>query len=291
MKTIPIVIAATLLIIPSPSFTVQDSDNARLRWENAALRIRVDSLERALSLAKSSTGGGISSLDNYHAEDRAFFSLTDAWDSFRLEDEVPAQGGLSAMDTILKVPREGAWQRYVDIYAVIRRQSMIRILQRYDKWYPMIAEIFDRYEVPRELSCMAIVESAMLTSAVSPAGAVGMWQLMPDAARENGLMVLGAADERHDARKSTVAAAKILRKAYGKYRDWPLAVMSYNCGPGRLDAALRQYGNGPMDYKQLERFLPRETREYLPAIAAASYVNDNRTELFMEFRENPSPLR
>lgn len=289
MKAYVPVIAAFLLLLNSFPFRAQDSEKARLRWENAQLKVRCDSLERALALAKG--GNGLSSLDETAGRDDAFFSLTDAWKDFNLDAEAPPEGGFSAMDSLLKVPRDDEWQRYVDIYAVIRRANMIRILQRYDRWVPMITEVFDKYDIPRQLSYMAVVESAMLTNAVSGAGAVGMWQLMPAAARENGLMVAGAADERHDARKSTVAAAKILKKAYGKYHDWPLAVMSYNCGPGRMDAALRQYGNSPLDYQELKRFLPKETRDYLPAIAAACYVSENRQELFMEFRENPSPQK
>lgn len=289
MKAYVPVIAAFLLLLNSVPFRAQDSEKARLRWENAQLKVRCDSLERALALAKG--GNGLSSLDGDAGRDDAFFSLTDAWKDFNLDAEAPPEGGFSAMDSLLKVPRDDEWQRYVDIYAVIRRANMIRVLQRYDRWVPMITEVFDKYDIPRQLSYMAVVESAMLTNAVSGAGAVGMWQLMPAAARENGLMVAGAADERHDARKSTVAAAKILKKAYSRYHDWPLAVMSYNCGPGRMDAALRQYGNGPLDYQELKRFLPKETRDYLPAIAAACYVSENRQELFMEFRENPSPQK
>lgn len=289
MKAILPALAALMLFLMTPlPFKAQDSENARLRWENAALRVRVDSLERALSLAKS--GWGVSSLDAY-ADETAFMSLTDAWKDFDLDAEAVPTGGFSAMDTILKVPHEGTWQRYVDIYAVIRRGNMIRILQRYDRWSPMITEVFKKYGIPPQLSYIAVVESAMLTNAVSHAGAVGMWQLMPAAAKENGLTVAGAADDRHDARKSTVAAAKILKRAYAKYGDWPLAVMSYNCGQGRVDAALRQYGKGPIDYQDLGRFLPQETRDYLPAIAAACYVSENRQELFMEFRENPSPQK
>jgi membrane-bound lytic murein transglycosylase D len=285
MKTILPILTALIFLVVSPDNKAQDNENARLRMENARLRVRIDSLERALNLAK--TGGGLSSLESYE-NTNTFFSLTDAWKDFNVADNTDALTAVSSMDAILKVPHGEAWQKYVDLYSVISRKNMIRILQRYDKWYPTIEDIFKKQGIPTELSYIAIVESAMLPAAVSHAGAVGMWQLMPAAARENGLIVAGTADERYDARKSTQAAAKILKKAYAKYGDWPLAVMSYNCGQGRMDSAIKQYGQGPIDYEDLNRFLPRETRDYLPAISAACYVSENRQNLFMEFHGNTS---
>lgn len=280
--------ATTLLVLASLSAFAQDSTAARLRWENNILRTRIDSLQRALDLAKRS--GGLSSLDDYDAQEAFYsFSLADAWDDLEtVGDTYAVHSDISPIDTLLRVPHDGLYQKYLDIYSIIRRNNMIRILERYDRQRPMIEKTFERYGVPARLSYIAIVESAMQPNAKSKAGAVGLWQLMPDAAREQGLVVSFTLDDRYDAEKSTAAAARILAAAYRRYGDWPLAVMSYNCGPGRLDAALRGCGrSGQPELSEVTRLLPRETREYLPAIAAACYVSENRETLFMEFHREP----
>ena len=105
-----------------------------------------------------------------------------------------------------------------------------------------------------------------------------MWQIMPETARQYGLKVSETVDERFAVEKATYVAARVLRDAYNKFGDWGQAIMSYNCGPGRMQSVLKAVDDEPT-YEDLYRRVPRETREYLPALVAAMYVNANRTLL------------
>lgn len=111
----------------------------------------------------------------------------------------------------------------------------------------------------------------MSSAAVSPAGAAGMWQLMPSTARQYGLTVDENMDERTDVRRSTVAAAMLLRDLYRDLGSWALAVMAYNCGAGAVTRA-RILSGGSADPWQILSRLPRETQGYLPSYLAVSYL-------------------
>ncbi len=273
--------AALLLALtlqPAPC-QAQEAELARLRRENIRLRVKVDSLQRIVDRGR----GGISSLDEAPDEGDGFFSLLSIWDEFEEEGDGSGFGGdlkaLSQVDTLFGIPEDDVVRRYIDMYTVGRGAAMIRVLQRYDRALPDIRKVFERYGIPEEITMLAIVESAVNPRARSHAGAAGMWQLMPDAARERGLRVTAAVDDRYDVARSTVAAAKILSDARKRFGSWGPAVMSYNCGPGRMQKALDQCG-GDVTYERLYALLPRETRDYLPALVAAMYVNANRRLLF-----------
>ena len=250
---------------------------ARLRSENIRLRNRIATLEREVSRQSSR----MSSLDGEY-DGSGFYSLADRWDEF---DDSGLDDGrvlpVSKVDTILCIPEDDVLNKYIDIYSTLRGRSMIRILHRYDRHLPMIKKVFRKYGVPEDFAALAIVESAVNAKAVSHAGAVGMWQIMESTAKQYGMTVTFSKDDRYDIEKSTVVAARILRDAYKRFGDWGLAIMSYNCGPGRIQSVLSTTGDAP-SYDVLYRYVPRETREYLPALVAAMYVSANRTLLLPE---------
>lgn len=256
-----------------------DDDAAALRRENIRLRMRVSELERLLQNRTTT----LSSLDGaYNAG--GFFSLADKWDEFTEPDDIFSASGLvplSRIDTILVIPQDDALNRYLDIYTVARSKSMISILRRFDRYRPQFEKTFAKYGVPTDFVTLSIVESAVNPKAVSHAGAVGMWQIMASAASQYGLRVTSATDDRYDVAKATDAAARILRDNYRRFGDWGMAVMAYNCGAGRMEKAVAACGED-LTYENLYANLPRETREYLPALVAAMYVNSNRMVLFPE---------
>ncbi len=146
-----------------------------------------------------------------------------------------------------------------------------RILGLYSYYGPIMEEIFDEYNLPKELVCMAIIESAFNPTAVSRARAKGMWQFMYSTAKMYGLNMTSFVDERLDPVAACRAAAKYLRDSYMIFGDWSLAIASYNCGTGNVNKAIRRSG-GKTDFWSVYEYLPRETRGYFPAFVAALYT-------------------
>lgn len=128
------------------------------------------------------------------------------------------------------------------------------------------ARIFAQEGVPLEWLHIAAVESNYDPQALSPKGARGVWQLMPETARRFGLRVNGGVDERILPQQATRAAARYLRELYLQFGDWLLALAAYNAGEGQIAAAIERADT--RDYWQLaeRRLLPEETRRYVLAV-------------------------
>jgi membrane-bound lytic murein transglycosylase D len=137
-------------------------------------------------------------------------------------------------------------------------------------YFPMIEEIFDREGIPDELKYLCVIESAFNTRARSHAAAVGLWQFMPGTAKQLNARIDSYIDERQDPVKSTLLAARYLKQLYGIYGDWHLVIAAYNCGPGRINRALRL--SGKSTYWEIMNYLPLETRGYVPSYIAATYA-------------------
>ncbi len=125
--------------------------------------------------------------------------------------------------------------------------------------------VFIAETVPGELVWLAEVESSFNPRAKSPAGAAGLFQLMPDTARSLGLSLFPR-DERLVPEKSARAAAKYLRYLYERFKDWRIALAAYNCGEGRVRRLLNQHGSKSFD--AVSPHLPAETQMYVPKIEA-----------------------
>lgn len=106
------------------------------------------------------------------------------------------------------------------------------------KWFPYIEPILKQEGVPDDIKYIAVIESH-LSNQVSPAGAVGFWQLMPSAARSYGLIVNDEVDERLDVEKSTHAACKFFKDAHKRFNNWTLSAAAYNLGMGGIERALK----------------------------------------------------
>jgi len=154
-------------------------------------------------------------------------------------------------------------------YTDARYGLMSRVLGLSQYYFPMIEEELMKAGLPIELRAMAIIESALQTTAVSHAGAAGLWQFMPSTGKVYGLEINSLVDERLDPVKATKAAVKYLKDLYGIYNNWPLAIAAYNCGPGRVNKAMAR--SGGKSFWEIYDFLPAETRGYVPAFIGASY--------------------
>jgi membrane-bound lytic murein transglycosylase D len=179
----------------------------------------------------------------------------------------------------LDIPASEKVLSYVELFQGRLHDFMAAGLDRSLRYLPMIREVFAAEGVPPDLAFVPLIESAFKSTALSRARARGMWQFMPGTGVEYGLRQTWFVDERADPEKATIAAARYLKSLYRFFdEDWNLALAAYNSGPGRVQTAIRRARTS--DYWKLTsgtRFLPRETREYVPMIMAAMIVAKNPT--------------
>ncbi|MBI2257890.1 MAG: LysM peptidoglycan-binding domain-containing protein [Flavobacteriia bacterium] len=152
------------------------------------------------------------------------------------------------------------------------RRSFIRIcLSRSKLYFDLYEEYLNKYDLPKELRFLSVIESGLRPQVKSPAGALGLWQFMYGTGKMYGLAENSYIDERMDPIKSTEAACKYLKKLFDIYGDWNLALAAYNAGPGNVNKAIRRSG-GKKTYWEVRPFLPRETQGYVPNFVAATYL-------------------
>ncbi|MGB4096044.1 MAG: LysM peptidoglycan-binding domain-containing protein [Bacteroidales bacterium] len=163
-------------------------------------------------------------------------------------------------------------------YYLKHKQFLGRIIGLGELYFPIFEETFSKYEVPLELKYLAVVESALNPNAKSRAGAVGLWQFMYRTGLLYDLNVTSYVDDRRDPYKSTEAAARHMRDLYDIYNDWALVLAAYNAGAGRINRAVLNSG-GKTNYWEILPYLPAETRNYVPAFIAVSYIMTYYKEL------------
>ena len=178
---------------------------------------------------------------------------------------------LSRMPVIMEMPYNDIVRKFIDTYTNRLRGQVAFMLSANNFYMPIFEEALDAYNLPLELKYLPIIESALNPSAVSRAGATGLWQFMLATGKLYGLESNSLVDERRDPIKATWAAARYLKDMYDIYKDWNLVIAAYNCGPGNINKAIRRAG-GKTDYWEIYNYLPRETRGYVPAFIAANYV-------------------
>ncbi|HEX7754907.1 MAG TPA: lytic transglycosylase domain-containing protein [Niabella sp.] len=141
-------------------------------------------------------------------------------------------------------------------------------------YFDMMDDILTQNGIPKQLKYLAVIESHLRSNLVSWAGAVGPWQFMPETARTLGLTVARGRDERTDYLKSTRAASKYLTYLFNLYKDWLLVVAAYNCGPGRVNAAINKAGSN--DFWDLQYYLPAESRNHVKKFIATHYIMEGQ---------------
>lgn len=156
--------------------------------------------------------------------------------------------------------------KFVRNYIRRNNQCLFDVKQKSEVPFSIIDSVFKHYGLPTELKYLAVIESELKPSAVSPVGAKGPWQLMPGTAHVLGLKVNYHSDERVNYYKSTRAAAKYLRDLHREFRDWLLVLAAYNGGPGPVNIAIRK--SHSRNFWILQRYLPAESRNHVKKFIA-----------------------
>ena len=183
------------------------------------------------------------------------------------------QDRLKRLPVVMEMPHNEVVQKFIDQYSGRLRSSVAYMLGAGNFYVPIFEEALDFYGLPLELKYLPFIESALNPTAKSKAGAVGLWQFMLPTAKRYDLKVNSLVDERCHPYKATWAAVRYLRDLYRIFGDWSLVIAAYNCGPGNVNKAIHRAG-GVKDYWTIYPYLPAETRGYVPAFIAASYIMD-----------------
>ena len=184
----------------------------------------------------------------------------------------------------IPIPDQPKILSYVEVFQDRLRDYIQESLERGAKYLPMIQNVFRAEGLPLDLAYIPIIESSFKTNALSKASAKGPWQFMKGTAKESGLHTDWFIDERSDPEKATVAAAKYLKSLSRMFDgDWNMVLAAYNGGPGRVSRAIKR--SGIDDFWRLSassKYLPRETREYVPLIMAAMIIGRNPAQYGFE---------
>ena len=204
--------------------------------------------------------------------------------------EKAVKDDLAATEHDIPIPQNDRVLAYVELFQGRLRDYIHESLTRGTKYLPMIQSVFKEAGLPLDLAYIPVIESGFKTNALSKASAKGPWQFMRATASEQGLKTDWYVDERSDPEKATVAAAKYLKILHDMFDgDWHLVLAAYNGGLGRVQRAMKR--SGEEDFWALSRgtrYLPRETREYVPLILAAIIVAKNPAQYGFDITaENP----
>ncbi len=247
----------------------------RLRAQFDKLVDRISALE----VAALASGDGFAEKPSEPASIDQLLALSSTFDkpTPKTATTEAAQTDLSRHAPDIPIPLNDRVLSYVELFQGRLRSYIQEGLERGSQYLPMIQHVFRAEGLPLDLAYVPLIESAFKPNAVSRARARGVWQFMHGTAVENGLQHDWYIDERSDPEKATHAAAKYLKTLYRMFDgDWHLALASYNGGPGRVQRAMKRARKD--DFWTLSagrRWLPRETREYVPMILAAILIARN----------------
>jgi len=156
-------------------------------------------------------------------------------------------------------------------FQTVAREAFERYLRRSGKYIPLMLDILEQYDLPRDIVYLPIIESGFNCKAYSWARASGPWQFIASTGRVYGLDRNWWYDERRDFVKSTHAAARFLKSLHKQFGSWELALAAYNGGPGRVSRAI--------EHQRTDNFwdlnLRKQTEDYVPFYMAATIIAKN----------------
>ncbi|MCB0400111.1 MAG: lytic transglycosylase domain-containing protein, partial [Winogradskyella sp.] len=178
-----------------------------------------------------------------------------------------------------------------DIYERMDRELLVNtywqsngllLFKRAQKYFPIIEPILKKNGVPDDFKYLAVIESGLVPTAISPAKASGVWQIMPATGRENGLEVNSNVDERYNVEMATEVACKYLKKAKEQLGSWTLAAAAYNAGNAGISRRLEE--QGVSNYYDL--LLGEETGRYVFRIVALKEILNNPSKYGFNFNKS-----
>ncbi len=198
-------------------------------------------------------------------------------------EERKAMQSTGKLDAGLSTEELRQVQLHFKFYVHKHRKTLERYLARSEAYLPYVRQVLRERGLPEEIAYLPFVESGFNPNAVSPVGAVGMWQFMPFTGRKYGLSQDSWVDERRDPFKATGAAADYLTKLHGDFNDWLFAISAYNAGEGKIGKAIEC--TGADDFFELCRLNPTipeekmrlkdETQQYVPRFLAFCKIMRN----------------
>ncbi|MDR1330771.1 MAG: lytic transglycosylase domain-containing protein [Tannerella sp.] len=166
--------------------------------------------------------------------------------------------------------RHEGMDRELSSFTYLHSTTML-LLKRANRYFPVIEPILKANGIPDDFKYLAVIESNLDPTAVSPARARGMWQFMESTAKEYRLVITPTVDERYSVSRATEAACRYLSDAYERYGDWLLVAASYNAGMRRISTEYeRQNASSALDM-----WLVEETSRYLYRIFAIKQIFEN----------------
>jgi membrane-bound lytic murein transglycosylase D len=181
---------------------------------------------------------------------------------------------LSLCDKKVSLAKDDMRERFErEYFQFLENRGLMTILvKRYLKYAGLINIEIQKMALPPDLIYLVITESYLNPRAVSQAQAAGLWQFMKETGKKEGLSINDHVDERYNIQRSTRAALTHLKRLYGEFGDWFIAMAAYNAGPGRLKEAIENQGT--RDFFDL--YLPEETERYILRIMAIKEIISNR---------------
>ena len=200
--------------------------------------------------------------------------LRSALESARIGPLVAAPPPTADVDAAVSmaIPQNPAVRSALAYFTTELKTDVQRSLTRSSQYRAAIDRALEANKLPKALAYLPVIESAYSETMISRAGARGMWQIMPETARDYGLRVDRWIDERADPELATKAAAEYLADLYRDFRDWPLALAAYNAGAARIHRALEETQSKTF-WELLElQAIPKETRGYVPTFYATVII-------------------
>ena len=184
--------------------------------------------------------------------------------SSAVEDKLENSQDIKALEDYLSKSEEELVKVEIEkkkkYYISKHRRELESYIENGKNVIPLIYSILIKHNLPPELLAIPVIESHYRIMVKSPKGAAGLWQFMPETARNFGLKVNKEVDERLDPIKSTLAAVKYFKKLYSVFGDWHLVLASYNAGHNKIITKVSYHGNS---FSSIKNFLPKQTKEYV----------------------------
>jgi membrane-bound lytic murein transglycosylase D len=271
-----------------------DLDWRDMMTMNARGRIPIgDVLKIDKLLASLPKGAGCILCTHHHVVDLPPDGYVDDW-AGKADPRLAAQ----AEKELMRVPHDlpltvnDSVLQYLSYFSTVRGRATVEHgLDRSGRYNDMIRRVLKEEGVPQDLMYLAQAESAFQPTAVSRAGARGLWQFMPFRGEEYDLDRTYYVDERSDPEKATRAAARHMRDLYDMFGDWYLVMAAYNSGPMNVVKAVERTGYADFWELQKRHALPKQTQNYVPIIIALALVAKDPSLYGVQVApEKPAPV-